>query len=113
VRIALSPRLKQVVPLEPLEREERVSRHRNSYHVHSEVQDVSSSDTDMDTELGSNCDLISSPLISPDARPVTNGVATVGSDDNESLYQSIDEENAPGDQVCSFSLTQRGYRISS
>jgi len=55
--------------------------------------------------------LTSSPLISLGARPITDGVATAGSDDNESLYLSIDEENAPADEVCSFYSTQLEYRI--
>jgi hypothetical protein len=52
-------------------------------------------------------------MMSIDARPITDGVATVGSDGDESLYQSINEENSPDDQVCSFNFTQLGYRIRS
>jgi len=107
VQIVPPPRLKQVAPLEPLETEpEELAPHRTSYHVHSQVQDISSSDMDTDTELGSDSDLAPSPLISPDARPVTDGVTAIGSDDDESLYQSIDEEIAPDDEVCSFYRTQ-------
>ncbi|KAI9459282.1 hypothetical protein HD554DRAFT_1679592 [Boletus coccyginus] len=88
------PRLKRVAPLEPLEREQLVSHHQSSHHIHSEAQDVSS-DIDMDSELGTDSDLTPSPMASIDARPVTDGVATVDADDDESIYQSIDEENAP------------------
>jgi hypothetical protein len=103
--------------LEPLEREEvvPVSRYRNFCHVHPQVQDLSSSDSDTDTDFalgpGSDSDSTPSPpLISIDAR-VTDGVATVGSDGNEILYPSVDEQNSPDDQVCSFNSTQLGYRI--
>ena len=104
-----SPRLKQVAPLEPLEREEvGTSRYRKSYRVYSPVQDVSSSDSDTDSMFGSDSDSTPSPLMSIDARPITDGV---GSDGDESLYQSVNEESSPDDQVCSFNSTQLGYRI--
>jgi hypothetical protein len=99
--------------LEPLEREEVVSRYRKSYHVHSQVQDVSSSDSGTDSMFGSDSDSTPSPVMSIDAPPITDGVATVGSDGDESLYQSISEENPPDDQVCSFNFTQLGYQIRS
>ena len=111
VQIVLPPRLKQVAPLEPLKKEKLVP-HQTSYRAHSQVQDISSSDTDTDSELGSDPDWTPYlPLISPDARPPTDDVATAGPDDSESLYLSIDEENAPADEVCSFYSTQLGYRI--
>ena len=110
MQIASSPpRLKQAALLEPLEREEEVvSHYRNSYHVQSQAQDVSSSDSDTDSVFESDSDSTPSPpLISIDAR--SDGVATVDSDGAESLYQSVNEENSPNDQVCSFNSTHLGY----
>ena len=52
--------------------------------------------------FGSDSDSTPSPLMSIDVHPITDGVATVGSDGGESLYHSVDEEN---DQVCSFNFT--------
>ena len=102
------PRLKQVALLEPLGRGEVVSHYRNSYHVQSQVQDVSSSDSDTDSVFGSDSDSTPSPpLMSIEAR--FDGVATVDSDGAESLYQSVNEENSPNDQVCSFNSTHLGY----
>lgn len=101
--------------LDPLEREEvdPVFRYRNFYRVHPQVQDLTSSDSDTDFVFGSNSDSTPSrPLISIDAH-ITDGVVTVGSDGDESLYHSVDEGNSPGAQVCSFNSTRLGYRIRS
>ena len=54
------------------------------------------------TETGDSDSMPSPPLMSIGTRPITDGVATVGSDGAESLYHSFDEEN---DQVCSFNYT--------
>ena len=83
---------------EPLEGEPLV---RNSYRAQSQV--VSSSSSDTESELESVSDLTPPHTSkSVDARPISDGVATGGSDGDESLYQSLDEENSPDDQVCSF-----------
>ena len=88
---------------EPLERGPLPSHYQNSYRMRSQTQDVSS-DSNTESDLESDSDPTPSPtLMSISARP------TGGSDD-DSLYQSLDEENSPDDQVCSVSLTQ-GNRI--
>ena len=163
--------------LELLEREEVVSHHGNFYHVHSQVQDPSSSNSMPcpplvsidahpsvdepnvihDTLTSSRLPRLlvrpitdgvvshhgnslhsqvqdpssanstpSPPLISIDAhpsadapnvihdtltssrlprllvRPITDGVATVGSNGDESPHQPVDQKNLLDDQVCSF-----------
>ena len=111
MQISPSPGLKQVALLEPLDMEDGDSHYLGHSYVHSQVQNISSSglDSDSDSMFGSDSDSTPSPpLMSIDTRPITDGVATVGSDDAESLYHSVDEEN---DQVCSFNYTvQLGIR---
>ncbi|KAG8216261.1 hypothetical protein J3R82DRAFT_8304 [Butyriboletus roseoflavus] len=83
---------------EPLD-EEDVSRYRNSYHIHSQLQDVRVSSLDSDTDFGSDSDselTPSPPLISIDAHRTTDDA---GSDGDESFYQSVDEDNSSDDQM--------------
>ncbi|KAF8548768.1 hypothetical protein OG21DRAFT_684156 [Imleria badia] len=83
---------------EPLEGEPLVSHYRNSYHIHSQVRDVSDSDTE--SEVESDSDSTRSPTwISNDARPISDGVATGRSDGDESHYRSLNEGNSPDDQM--------------
>ncbi|KAF8122279.1 hypothetical protein EV363DRAFT_1274846 [Boletus edulis] len=91
---------KRKVLEEPLDGEEVDSRYRTSYHVHSQVRDDSSSDSDMVLDFGTDSNLTPAPpSIFIDAPPNMDGTATVNSDGNESLYQSVDEENSPDDQM--------------
>ncbi|KAF8452926.1 hypothetical protein L210DRAFT_3499752 [Boletus edulis BED1] len=65
-----------------------------------EVRDDSSSDSDMVLDFGTDSNLTPAPpSIFIDAPPNMDGTATVNSDGNESLYQSVDEENSPDDQM--------------
>ncbi|KAF8428935.1 hypothetical protein L210DRAFT_3623712 [Boletus edulis BED1] len=79
---------------EPLDGDEVDSRYSTSYRVYSEAQDDSSSDSDTVSGFGPGL-MPSPPSISIGAR----GVNTADSDGDESLYQSVDEENSPDDQM--------------
>ncbi|KAF8122294.1 hypothetical protein EV363DRAFT_1101918, partial [Boletus edulis] len=65
-----------------LDRDEVEPRYRTSYHVHSQVQDDSSSDSDTVSDSGSDL-TPSPPSISVDAR----GATAVEFDGDESLHQ--------------------------
>ena len=68
----LSQKLSRMALPGPLQKQENISHYRNSHHIHSQIIDVSSSELDKDA-----------------------------SDDDESVYQSVDEGS---DQVCSLNL---------
>ncbi|KAG6369029.1 hypothetical protein JVT61DRAFT_1964, partial [Boletus reticuloceps] len=84
----------------PLDGDEVDSRYRTSYHVHSQDRDDSSSDSDTVPGFVTDSNLTPAPpSIFIDARPNMDGSAIVDSDGDESLYQSVDEENSPEDQM--------------
>ncbi|KAF8548770.1 hypothetical protein OG21DRAFT_684641 [Imleria badia] len=92
---------KQKAKEQPLDFEPHKTHYRNSYH--SQVEDIASSNSDTDSLLDTDSDSTLSPsLRSIDARRIADGDATGGSDGGESLYQSVDEESSPHDQVSSF-----------
>lgn len=114
VPIKPSQRLTQVAILtEPVDRsEEVVSHNRSADHVHRHVQGdrVSSLNPNTDFECQSGSELTAPPSLIPiHARPTSDGT---GSDGDESLYQTADEENLSDVQVCSFNSTPPGISNS-